>query len=266
MAFVRVDDICAYLDSLAPFRTAADWDNVGLLLGDGQRQVKSMMTCLTITSEVVTEAIEHKADLIISHHPLMHRPVRRLTSTHPDGKILLDLAEAKIAVISAHTAFDNATGGINEQIATALGLTGLAGLRAVPDPRQSFMGEGRLGQYKQSKTLGTVIELLKQALNISIVNSSAANDHKVESVAIACGAGGEFLGDAIRQRADVFITGEIRFHDVLFAKAHQVAVISAGHYATERFAMEHLAKMIQGIWTDITVWASQKESNPLEPV
>ena len=165
MSVLRVDDIVAYVDSIAPFRTAADWDNVGLLVGDGSRTVRKVMTCLTITEEVAEEAIEHGVDLVVTHHPLMHKPVRRLTNTHPDGKILLDLCENRVSVLCAHTAFDNASGGINELIGNALGLESMLGLRSVLDLRQTFQGEGRFGSCKQPTRLKVLAGVLKKVLN-----------------------------------------------------------------------------------------------------
>src|SRR5262245_47620294 len=120
-----VADVTAYLDRFAPPSLAAEWDNVGLLLGDAAAEVTRVLTCLTVTPEVVAEAVDTGANLIVSHHPVLFRGAKRLSSLTAEGRLLLPLIRAGVAVHSPHTAFDNTTGGINEMLATRLGLAGV---------------------------------------------------------------------------------------------------------------------------------------------
>ena len=105
-----------FLKQLAPLETAADWDNVGLLLGDRQAGVRKVMTCLSVTPESAGEAIAAKAQLIVTHHPVLFRPTQRLTRANAEGRMLLDLIGAGISVYSPHSAFDNTAGGINDAL------------------------------------------------------------------------------------------------------------------------------------------------------
>src|SRR5437773_6843219 len=114
---MKLHDLVSHLRQLAPLELAADWDNVGLLLGDADSEVSRVLTCLTVTPEVAAEAVDSRANLIVSHHPILFRAAKRLTSATTEGRMLLALARAGVAVYSAHTAFDNATGGINDRIA-----------------------------------------------------------------------------------------------------------------------------------------------------
>src|SRR6187431_1498174 len=118
-----VADFCTFLDAFAPPALAAEWDNVGLLVGDRSQKVERVMTCLTITPASAAEAIRERADLIVTHHPLPFKPLKRLTAEQPAGRMLLDLIRAGIAIHSPHTAFDSAAEGINQQLALGLGLT-----------------------------------------------------------------------------------------------------------------------------------------------
>src|SRR5215204_4410218 len=106
--------VCEFLDVFAPPILAAEWDNVGLLVGDRSQRVERVLTCLTITPAVAGEAIRERADLIVTHHPLPFRPLKRLTADDPTGRLLLDLIRAGVAVHSPHTAFDSAAAGINQ--------------------------------------------------------------------------------------------------------------------------------------------------------
>src|SRR3954447_6334809 len=105
---LTVASVATFLDEFSPRRLAAKWDNVGLLVGDASRPVRKIMTCLTVTPESAAEAVAEKADLIVTHHPLLFRPVKKLTAHNIEGGMLLELIEARIAVFSSHTAFDSA--------------------------------------------------------------------------------------------------------------------------------------------------------------
>src|SRR6202051_2150601 len=118
----KLATILDYLDGFAPPRLAADWDNVGLLLGDRMTAVERVMTCLTITPESAAEAVAAGAQLIVTHHPILFRAIKRLTTATSEGRILWSLIQAGVGVYSAHTAYDNAEQGINALLARRLGL------------------------------------------------------------------------------------------------------------------------------------------------
>src|SRR5438477_2583544 len=122
---VTVAVVVDTLRQLAPLELAADWDNVGLLLGDPAAPVQRILTCLTVTPEVAAEAVEGGYQLLVTHHPILFRGVKRLTTATPEGRSVLALARAGVAVYSPHTAFDNTHAGINERLAGRLGLTDL---------------------------------------------------------------------------------------------------------------------------------------------
>ena len=124
-----IADITGFLQAFAPLELAEEWDNVGLLLGDGAGPAERIMTCLTVTPITVGEALEKHAGLIVSHHPILFRACQQLTAGNAEGKMLLSLIRAGVAVYSPHTAFDNTHGGINDMLARRLGLTNVRPLR-----------------------------------------------------------------------------------------------------------------------------------------
>jgi dinuclear metal center YbgI/SA1388 family protein len=358
--------VMAHLEQLAPPRLAADWDNVGLLLGDRAASVRRIMTCLTVTPDSAAEAIERQADLIVSHHPILFRAVKRLSSDSVEGQMLLGLARAGVAVYSPHTAFDNAAAGINDLLARKLGLVEVGPLRPgtgpkqiklvvfVPDsdlarvsdalfaagagkigeysecsyrlvgtgtfhgsaasnptigqkgrreevsewrlevvcperclaeivaamrkahsyeepafdlyplaPAPSAIGEGRLGSLPSAMPLSELAMQLRKALACGPVQVVGDTSRHVRRIAIVCGAGGELMSDAVRARADVFLTGEMRFHDYLAARAQGLALVLPGHHATERCGVEDLAARLRATWPEAEVWASEKERDPV---
>src|SRR5262245_41392419 len=153
-AAITVGAVAEFLDRFAPPELAAEWDNVGLLLGDRAAPVRRVLTCLTVTPEVAAEAVAEKAQLIVTHHPILFRPVKRLTAGTPEGRMLLDLIRAGVAVYSPHTAFDNTREGINDALARRLGLTDVQPLRRRDGPRQCkivvFVPDADLGRVSDA--------------------------------------------------------------------------------------------------------------------
>lgn len=131
-----VADVVAFLDRFAPPRLAADWDNTGLLLGNTNAQADRILTCLTVTPDVVAEAVTDGAQMIVTHHPILFRGAKKLSSLTTEGRLLGPLLAGGIAVYSPHTAFDNCPGGINDTLATRFGLTGVKPLRSKDGVRQ----------------------------------------------------------------------------------------------------------------------------------
>ena len=228
-----------------------------------------VMTCLTITPSSVAEAIEQQADLIVAHHPLPFRPLRRLTTDSTTGRLLLDLAAHRIAVYSPHTALDSAAGGINQSWAEGLELTDIRPLVAndsVKGDDNEAVGSGRWGLAKTSGTLADIIARVKSFLAIDQVRVVGRDDQAVSRVAVGCGSGGSLLDAASRLECDCFITGEANFHTCLEAEAVGIGLILAGHFASERFALGRLAQYLPTDLAGVHVWASQAGHDPLRSV
>lgn len=257
-------NLISYLERFAPLQLAEGWDNVGLLLGDRARSIERVMTCLTLTEDVAEEAIADKADLIVCHHPVLFRAVKRLTSDTPEGEMLLRLAASKILVYSPHTAFDSAEDGINAQIAAALELTEVRPLRPSAIEPDGSLGGGRCGRLPTAVPLRDLITKSQRLLKASSAQIVGDLDRLVERVAIACGSAAEFLPDAVRAGCDVLLTGEARFHACLEARSGPCALVLLGHYATERPAVEHLAQRLEDEFPGLTSWASRQEHDPVE--
>jgi dinuclear metal center YbgI/SA1388 family protein len=260
-----VGEIAQVLEQLAPLSLAEDWDNVGLLVGDAEWRADRVMTCLTVTADTVSEAIEQKANLVVAHHPLPFRPVKTITSASTVGQLLLKLIRNSISVYSPHTAFDSASAGINQHLAIGLGLQEIRPLKtaASGDPDEGY---GRCGLVGEPLTRRELAERTKAFLNIDSVRIAGREDEGASRVAIACGSGGSFLDAAIEAECDVLVTGEASFHTCLEADARGVGVILAGHFASERFALLSLADYLTDQLAGMTVWASRSERDPLRMV
>ena len=251
--------IAVFLEQLAPARLAEDWDNVGLLVGDRGRNVTKLMTCLTVTPASAAEAIESGVELIVTHHPMPFAATRRLTADTTVGRLLLDLIVARIAVFSAHTAFDSAGEGINQRLAAGLQLRGIAPLA----PHAEGQGTGRWGWLADPLSLGQLASRLKQFLAIERLQLVGKLEQTVRTVAVACGAAGELLDAAQQNGCDAMVVGEARFHTCLEAEALGIGLLLPGHFASERFAMECLADVLARQFSDVQVWPSRREKDPI---
>ncbi len=375
-----VSDVVQWLERFAPARLAEPWDNVGLLWGDPSALVECVMTCLTVTPVTADEAIEESASLIVSHHPILFREVKRVRADLPDTAPLWKLARAGIAVASPHTAFDNTREGINDLLCRRLGLIDVSPLRPAPsgydrraDARQLFkivvftpesdrdtvlaaafqagtgrigayeecsfaipgegtffgteatnpavgergrretvhelrlevvcptdklagvlaairaghsyeepaidvyplyertsedapsLGAGRIGRLQESRSLEEFARLVARAFaaRVELVGDPR---RRVQRVAVACGAGDDFLKDAARAGADVLLTGEARFHRALEAEALGIGLVLAGHHATERPGVEELARSIAREFPHLKVWPSEREYDPIRAI
>lgn len=232
---MTVQDVYNYLDSRAPFATCEEWDNVGLLVGDARKTVHRILVTLDVTDGAIDAAVATGANLIVSHHPVIFSPLTRLEA----GSIPYRLAASGIAVICAHTNLDRADGGVNDSLAALLGLT---------DIRTADDGMCRIGTLPQSVTAATLAKSVATTLDTSVrVNGSGT----IRTVAVCGGSGGDFIA-ALAPIADAFVTGEVRHHEWLAAR--DIAVIEAGHYATEVPVVDTLCR-----------WLSDAFDTPVTP-
>lgn len=260
---IELQAICDFLKEFAPPHLAEDWDNVGLLVGDPETRISRLMTCLTVTPASADEAVRNEAELIVTHHPLPFRPLKRLTTRETPSRLLLQLIGAGVAVYSPHTAFDSAAAGINQRLAEGLGLADIVPLVSnEQDP--DGLGAGRCGGLAEAISLTEMAARLKTFLKLDGLHVVGALDRNVKRVAVACGAAGEFLEPAGQAGCDLLITGETNFHTCLEAAARDMALLLPGHYASERFAVELLATELSQRFEQLTVWASREESDPLQ--
>lgn len=256
-----VGSLAEFLNQLAPLSLSEDWDNTGLLVGDVEQSVSKVMTCLTVTEDVVSEAVKESVDMIVSHHPMLFRAAKKITTQTAEGRMLLKLIDGGIAVYSPHTAFDSSRLGINQRLATALGLRQIQCLRA--SKLEEHPGSGRWGRLTDGGGLSLFLEQVKQAVAAQYVEYSGELESEVSRVAVACGSAAEFLTDAIAHGCDTFVTGEARFHSVLEAQSAKVNLILVGHYESERPAVEWLANEIQAKISGVHAFVSRADTNPL---
>lgn len=236
-----IDEIYRYIDGFAPFRTALSFDNVGLLVGSGETPVQRVLLALDITAEVVEEAAEKDCQLIISHHPVIFQPVRRLSAE----SVPYRLAQAGIAALCAHTNLDLSPEGVNTALAAALALQDVRALcRHTPECGGDPLAYAVYGVLEQADTPRQFATYVKLTLSCEGVRWIEGNK-PVKTVALCSGAGGDMVFEAAAQGIDAFVTGEIKHHELLAAREAGLTVVDAGHFKTENVVLPPLAQRLQ---------------------
>lgn len=229
-----VRDIYDLIDRIAPFETAEEWDNVGLLAGRYDACAERAMCALELNTAVLREAIDRRAQLIITHHPILFSGRKNLREDDAEGRMLCELVRNHISLIAAHTNYDIAAGGVNDALASALKLAD------VEAPEQDML---RIGAPEQC-TLGEFADFAQRVLGAPIRRYGEA-DRRIHRVALLGGSGGSYAQMARRYGADVFLTGEIGHHAAWSAYEDGMCVLEAGHGATELPAISTLAEGLQ---------------------
>lgn len=250
-------EIYQFIDSIAPFDTQEDFDNAGFLVGRVQ-DVKTILVSLDITEEVVEEASLLGAQLIVSHHPVIFNPVKSITDETPIGRILLGLAENRVAAICAHTNLDAAHGGVNGCLAQRLELSEIGPLcQAGVDSQGRPYGIGRVGTVHQSglsvAAYAAFVKEKLKAVSVRFVDGGKP----VCKVAVGGGACGSMLEDAVGAGCDTFVTADLKYNHFLDARALGLNVLDAGHFPTENVVCAPLVRRLSKAFPDVKVLLSQ---------
>lgn len=245
---IKVCDIEASIEKLAPKATAEPWDNVGLLIGDKNREVKKVMVMLDADINTVKEAVENGVDTIVTHHPLFISPLKNITD-----KKILTLIENKISLISAHTNLDNAKGGVNDALA------GKLGLKNVEDVEFGTLIT-RMGDVEPCSLL-QFISLVKTSLGIKKVRFVGDLTKEVKKVAVLGGSGADLYAYAKEAGADVYVTADMKYHQAQAAYEDGMCMVDAGHYETERCIGQYLVDYLQKEFPSITVLKSKRNES-----
>lgn len=237
---ITVRNIEQYMNNFCPPGLAFDGDNVGLIVGRADKEVKKALITLDVDEKVASEAAELGADLIISHHPLMFRPIRRLTSSDPMQRTLMLLVRNDISLFSAHTNLDCVWGGLNDYLASRLGIKNTSVIETVSSDGSVFHGFGRIGELESETTLGQMLTVCCDVLGASGVRYIGDTERKIRKVAVNCGGGADAMDRCIELGADLFVTGDVKYNPARDAYDNNMALIDAGHYETEHIVIDLL--------------------------
>ena len=251
-------DVADLIRKIAPEDMAEDFDNVGFLVGHQDRKVKRILLTLDVDEGVADEAILMECDMIVSHHPVIFHPLKRIEDSSASGRMLLKLIENKIAVYSAHTNLDAAKGGLNDFLLDKLGFRS----EEVLEVGKEDTGIGRVVYLKDGIKLQDLALLVKNAFSLSEVRYTGEKTRTVTSIGICSGGGSGLVDDCIARECDVFLTGDIKYTGARKLAEYGISVIDLGHYESEHICMELFESIMKDAFKDeITIYRSQANQN-----
>ncbi len=222
---MKAKEVYDFLDFIAPFNTAAEWDNCGLSVGSFEKEVSKIYIALDVTSEVIADAKNWGADLVVTHHPLIFNPV----SSVEESTVLYKAVKSGMTFISSHTCLDKAVGGVNDCLAKSAGIKNL---------RTSEIDEFlKIGEI-EDVTAFDFAKKIKSALGGKVTFTDCGKT--IKTVALCSGSGGDLIEAAAKEGADAFLTGEAKHHEYLLSKELGVSLFAAGHYETENIVCAYL--------------------------
>ncbi len=234
------------MNELAPESLAFGWDNVGLMVGDRKKEIKKILFALDCYEEVIDEAIQHNADMIVTHHPFIFGKIKNLDYDLPLTKKIVKAIKNDIAVYSAHTNLDIAKGGTNSVLFERLSLQ-----REEPFAISEGSEIGKVGFLKEEVTFKDFIDFVKKELKAEYVTVNGEMNKKIYKIALCTGSGGEFISEAINKGCDCYITGDIKYHDAQKAFENGLCLIDATHYLTEVIVLDCLCEYIRKSFSDV---------------
>lgn len=252
---MNIHQIKTVLDKIAPIETQSDWDNSGVQICFGPKNIKKILVALEINDAVIDEAVSLKADMIVTHHPLIFNPIKSLHFCKAETRYVMRLIQENIVVYSSHTPFDIAKGGNTDYL---LKLLGVKNIKIVPGT-DSFL---KVGSLSKVTTLGEFAYKVAKVLNLDGLKFTGEADKKIKNVSCCTGAGGEFWLQSVGV-ADVLVTGDVKHHEGGFANDSGLAIIDAGHWGTEQIFVPNMANQLKSkLGTGVKIIESKVNQDP----
>lgn len=249
------------IENICPLSLAEDWDNCGFQIHCGSKEIQRVLVALEVTGDVIDEAEKVGAEMILTHHPLLFRGIKAVDNNDVIGNYIFRLIKAGIDVYSCHTNFDKADGGNNDYLGKLLNMQNIR-------PFDADNGFCRKGELAGEMALAELAAETAARLGIEAKYVRAAGNPTaaVKTTGWCTGAGTEFIADAAAEGCDVFITGDLKYHEAQLAKEMGMAVIDAGHYGSERIFTENMTELLKGSLAEageaLEVVPSEIEVNP----
>jgi dinuclear metal center YbgI/SA1388 family protein len=246
-----LEDIAGLLEKIAPLHLAEDWDNCGLQVGSAKWKIQKIWVALDPLLSVLEAAVRHHVDLVVTHHPLMFKPLKHIDLETPQGKAIAMTLENRTAVYAAHTNLDSAEGGLNDLLARKIGLDSLipmipsqSGAGGDAAGADTVEGIGRIGELAPPRSMHQWIGEIKSCFGLQKVRVAGHYDQIIHRAAVCSGSGGSLLNTFLSSDAQVYVSGDMRYHDARAVEDAGRAFIDIGHFASEHIILETLVNKL----------------------
>jgi dinuclear metal center YbgI/SA1388 family protein len=245
----KVSDIIQIIEQLYPLSLSEKWDNSGLQIGSKKKDVYNILIALDPLLSVIQSCKDLHVDLLITHHPLFIKQQKIIDYDSYLGSVIKAAVLSDISIYSVHTNIDKGAGGLNDIFAQKIGLKNIVPL--IPSEKllsSSFLtGIGRIGTLEKKTDFKTFVQVIKKKFGINSIKISGNPDMPVFSVAVCTGSGSFLTKDFIKSKADVYISGDIKYHDAQNILENKSALIDIGHFKSEQFFIKHMSQKIAKI-------------------
>lgn len=253
---MKLKAIMEGLEAVLPSELIEEGDNSGLIIGKLDAEINHIRVALEATENVVDQAIKDGVDLLLVHHPMIFTSVRTITDQSVEGRKAIKLIEAKVALIAAHSNLDRAEEGLNQFFGSLLNLIDI---RPLHDG--SYICTGRLPEPMSLKAL---VERLSQLLLMPKLNYVGRDERRIEHIAFCTGSGMSLITDDLFEKADVYLTGDLKYHDAMSVFEKEQAVVDVTHFGSEIFATKVLYNMLQKVLPGMSITMDTSIENPIK--
>ncbi|MCI9082863.1 MAG: Nif3-like dinuclear metal center hexameric protein [Lachnospiraceae bacterium] len=244
-------EIISLLQKQSPEEFACDWDNVGLLVGDFEQEIKKVYIAVDATEETILEAAAEKADLLLTHHPMIFKGLKKVNTRDFTGKRVIQLIRNNISYYAMHTNFD--VKGMAEIAAEKMSLTDCQVLEETCQSKEGPEGIGRVGLLPEEVPLAACISRVKKVFAVDTVKVFGDLNQKVQKAAVSPGSGKSVITHALKAGAQVLVTGDIDHHEGIDAASQGLAVIDAGHYGVEKLFVPYMVQYLQDAAQEVQI-------------
>ncbi|MBO5134725.1 MAG: Nif3-like dinuclear metal center hexameric protein [Bacteroidaceae bacterium] len=260
---MKIKEVAEALERFAPLPLQESYDNAGLQIGLTEVETSGVLLCLDVTESVIEEAVGRGCNLVVAHHPLLFRGVKQLADVTLVERCVRLAIQNNIAIYAAHTNLDNAEGGVNHLIAERLGLQQVSFLLPGIECSGVKGGSGIVGYLPHPEQPEAFLQRVAKLFGVACLMHNDGPQKEICKIAV-CGGAGEFLIDeAVAQEADVFLTGEIGYHH-FFGWENKIWLGALGHYQSEQFTVDLLARILQERCPELRVVKTQLSTNPIK--
>ena len=254
----KVKDVTAAIEEFAPLSLQEGWDNSGLCIGSPDAHVSSVLLGLDCTPELVDEAVECGADMIVTHHPLIFSGLKRISPDDKVGEAVIKAIKAGISIYAAHTSADKVIAGVSGAMASRLGLENVV----ILDEDGEGTGLGVVGDLPEPVTAEEAVRLVKDRFGLTAMRASRPVEGMISRIAMCGGSGGSLIGAAIKSGAQLYISGDISYHN--FFTRDGFMIMDIGHYESEKDIVDILFSLIKKNFPTFAVRITQNiYSNPI---
>ena len=258
---MKIKEVVGALERFAPLPLQEGFDNAGLQVGLTEAEVSGALLCLDVTETIVDEAISSGCNLIVSHHPLIFRALKRLVDADEVQKTVAKAIRNNITIVSMHTNIDNAKGGVNFKIAEKLGLEEVDFLEKKTLGDLEY-GSGVIGKMQTAIDAREFVARLKDVFGVECAQCNSLINRKIKTVALCGGAGAFMLDEAIAKGADAFVTGEMHYHE-FFGHENQIQIAVIGHFQSEQYTTEIFESIIKEACPGVITHVTKQNTNPI---